>query len=411
MSKSTSVLLLVLVVATAGIGWRLMLPKPAASGAEAAAGNAPAADRKPLYWYDPMKPDVHFDKPGKSPFMSMELVPKYGDAGEPAGAPTVGVDPRTLQNLGVRIARVERGRLSGSIDAVGIVAVDERRITTVEARAAGWVERLDVRAVGDPVRRGQTVASIYSPDLYSSRSELALAQKSGDPQLAAAARERLRLLGASAGAGPRTAVLAPANGVVTELGVREGAQVSPGMALMQIADLSHAWIVVQVAEAQAAALQAGAAATAQLAGQSTQLKGRIEYVYPTADASSRTVTARIAFDNPDGSLKPGQYASVRLQAGAGAEVLSVPTEAVIRTGSGARVIVALGDGRFEPRNVLIGQEGEDRTAILSGLQPGEAVVASGQFLIDSEANLQGALARLAPPPPAAEDHSAMEMPK
>lgn len=421
MSLWTKRLLLLLIAAGIALSWWLLRQKPAAEAGGAPAVTQAAAGREPLYWYDPMKPEVHFDKPGKSPYMDMALQPKYADGAAPGGTPTVSVDPRTMQNLGVRTAVVERASLSGVIDAVGIVTVDERRITSVQARAAGWIEKLNVRAVGDLVRRGEAVASIYSPDLYSSRSELALAQKSGDPQLVAAAQERLRLLGASVGAGPRTAVLAPANGVVTELGVREGAQVSPGMTLMQLADLSRIWIVAQVPEAQAGALQAGTSATAKLAGQAAELQGEIEYVYPTADATTRTVTARIAFDNPDGALKPGQYASVRLQAGGGAQVLTVPTEAVIRTGGGARVIVALGDGKFEPRAVIVGGESGDRTAILSGLRHGETVVASGQFLIDSEANLQGALARLVPPaapeaaspgaaPPSA-DRSQREMPR
>jgi Cu(I)/Ag(I) efflux system membrane fusion protein len=368
-------------------------------------------ERSVLYWYDPMRPDVHFDKPGKSPFMDMQLVPKYADS--PAGAENVvEIDPRMVQNLGIRTAPVTRGEVTASVEAVGSVAVDETRIFAIESRAAGWVERLDVRAVGEPVRRGQTVAGVYSPDLYAAQSELVLAARSGDRTLLDAARRRLALLGVPEAqieevqrrgeARRQVSIASPANGIVTELNVRQGQQVAPAMPLMRIADLSRVWITVELPESQAGSLQAGQTATARLrALPGKQFSGEVQYVYPRLESATRTASARVAFHNPQGELKPGMYADVtlaaRAQSGQEARALSVPSEAVIRTGTRTVVIVANAENRFRPANVEIGAEQHGRTVILSGLEEGERVVVSGQFLIDSEASLRGALERLDTP--------------
>jgi Cu(I)/Ag(I) efflux system membrane fusion protein len=380
-------------------GALLLSVRASAQHEHAASDESPQnADREPLYWYDPMRPEVHFEHPGRSPFMDMPLQPKYADEGARGGAGVVSVDPRMLQNLGVRTAKVERSTLGGGLQAVGLVEIDERRIVVVEARAAGWIEQLAVRTQGEVVKRGQRLATLYSPELYAARGELQLAQNGGDAELAAAARERLRLLGAGTGHGAQTALLSPNDGVVIELLAREGAQVAPGAPLMKLADQSRVWVRLQLPQAQAAALRAGADARIAIADQpGREWHGRIEYVYPAADPATRTLSARITVDNAEGLLKPSQYASVQLGASDSAPSLSVPTQAVIRSGSGARVIVALGAGRFEPRAVTLGREAGERSEILAGIQEGESVVSSGQFLIDSEANLQGALARLQPP--------------
>jgi len=365
------------------------------------------ADREVLYWYDPMRPDVHFDKPGKSPFMDMQLVPKYASAR--AGVPIIQIDPRMAQNLGMRTAPVIRGAVALTLNAVGSVTVDETRIFAIESRAAGWVERLHVRAEGQPVARGQSVASIYSPDLYAAQSELALAAKSGDQVLIEATRQRLALLGVSANqieqvvrrgeATRQVAVIAPSDGIITELNVREGQQVAPGMPLMRIADLSRVWITIELPETQAGLIRAREKATARLRGiPGKTFSGEVEYVYPRLEASTRTVSARIAFENPKGELKPGMYADVSLeqasQEGDQENVLLVPSEAVIRTGTRTVVIVAEAAGRFRPTVVELGPERQEQTVVLAGLQEGERVVVSGQFLIDSEASLQGAFDRL-----------------
>jgi len=371
-------------------------------------------DREVLYWYDPMRPDVHFDKPGKSPFMDMQLVPKYASARAGAGqqSPIIEIDPRMAQNLGMRTALVTRGAVALTLNAVGSVMVDETRIFAIESRAAGWVERLHVRAEGQPVTYGQAVASIYSPDLYAAQSELALAAKSGDQALIDAARQRLALLGVSAsqieqvirrGEAPRqVAVIAPSDGVITELNVREGQQVAPGMPLMRIADLSRVWITIELPETQAGLIRAGEKATARLRGiPGKTFSGEVEYVYPRLEASTRTVSARIAFENPKGELKPGMYADVSLeqashdgQDGDQQKALLVPSEAIIRTGTRTVVIVEESAGRYRPAVVELGPERQEQTVVLAGLREGERVVVSGQFLIDSEASLQGAFDRL-----------------
>jgi Cu(I)/Ag(I) efflux system membrane fusion protein len=259
------------------------------------------------------------------------------------------------------------------------------------------------------VRRGQTVAGVYSADLYAAQAELVLAAKSGDRALVDAARRRLGLLGMSSAqvdevlrrgeAMRQVAIASPANGVVIELNVREGQQVAPAMPLMRIADLSRVWVTVELPESQLGILQAGQKVTARLhALPGREFPGEVQYVYPRLESATRTASARIVFDNPRGELKPGMYAEVTLAARtdktAEATLLLVPSEAVIRTGTRTVVIVAEANNRFRPASVEIGPESQGQTVILAGLEQGERVVVSGQFLIDSEANLRGALERL-----------------
>jgi len=403
------IVIVVGVAASAAAGWWLLRspapPEHAGHEPAAAASDEPApAEPRVLYYYDPMRPDVHFDAPGKSPFMDMDLVPKYAGGGEGEGV-VVEIDPRMAQNLGVRTAPVTLGTFSHSFDAVGAVEVDERLIFAVESRAEGWVEQLNVRAVGDPVRRGQAIAGVYSPELYSAQEELALATKSGDPDLVAASRQRLALLGMSEGqigevqasgrAERRVRIVAPSGGVVTELNVREGQKVMPGMPLVRITDLSRVWITIEVPESLSSWVQRKGKAEARLSAlPGRAFEGRVDYVYPGLDTATRTVRARLVFENRDGALKPGMYANVAILAGTQQDAVQVPTEAVIRTGKRTVVIVAEGEGRFRPVEVTLGQEHEGTIVILSGLEAGQNVVTSGQFLIDSEASLQGAYQRI-----------------
>jgi Cu(I)/Ag(I) efflux system membrane fusion protein len=357
-----------------------------------------------LYWYDPMKPEAHFDKPGKSPFMDMELVPKRTSEGGDADG-IVEIDPRMVQNLGIRTAKVERGTFFQRIDAAGSVDVDERRIVAIESRAAGWVEDLQVRAVGEPVKRGQRIAGVYSPDLFAAQQELALAARSKDEALISATRQRVALLGISpaqvesvlrSGKPERqVVVVASTDGVVTELNVRQGQQVMPGAPLMRVADLSQIWVTVEIPEAQGGWIAQGRAAEARLSAIPGKVfKGKVEYVYPSLETQTRTLRARISFPNPEGALRPGMFAEVALFGGPRDKTLLVPTEAVIRTGERDVVILAEGEGRFRPAMVKVGDDRAGHTEILEGLDEGETIVVSGQFLIDSEANLRGALARM-----------------
>jgi Cu(I)/Ag(I) efflux system membrane fusion protein len=361
--------------------------------------SSPKAEREVLYWYDPMKPDQHFDKPGKSPFMNMQLVPKYaaGDGKGTSDSTLVEIDPRMAQNLGMRTSPVTIGTFSQRVDAVGSVMVDERRIVSVEARAPGWVERLDVRSVGDTVTRGQVLAGLYSPDLLAAQEELVLAQKLGDKTLVDAARTRLSLLGVNGtgGAQRRVAITAPQAGVVTELMVRQGAQVTPGMPLMKLADLSKVWVQVEVPEAQASWVVEGQPAEARLKALPGRVfEGTVDYLYPLLDAQTRTLRARLVFDNADGALKPGMYADATLFGDAKSDVTLVPSEAVIRTGTRSVVLVAEDVGRYRPVEVTLGPERSNEIVVTKGLQAGQQVVVSGQFLIDSEASLLGAYQRM-----------------
>ncbi|MEO7386134.1 MAG: efflux RND transporter periplasmic adaptor subunit [Gammaproteobacteria bacterium] len=372
-------------------------------------GPTPAAENA-LYWYDPMRPDQHFVQPGKSPFMDMQLVPKYAEAGDTA---VISIDPRTAQNLGVRTAPVRQGPLPTSVQANGAVEADERRIEVVQSRTTGWVERLEVRAANDPVRRGQLLAEIYSPDLLAAQQELLLALRAGDAGgLIAGARQRLSLLGLSGQqiaqversgkADRRVAFYAPGDGIVTELGIRQGMQVNPGMTLFKLVDLSRVWITAEIPEARVEGVAVGQAATASVAALPGQVfQGQVDYVYPEVVAETRTLKVRIAVPNRGLLLKPGMYASVTVGSGAPREALLVPSEAVIRTGTRDVVILADGEGRFRPVSVVVGAEVGEQTEIRAGLKAGQLVVTSGQFLLDSEANLRGALDRLEAPPEAA----------
>ncbi len=389
----------VLLGAGISIGWWLNRDPAQSTPADAAASSAGAV----LYWYDPMRPEVQFDKPGPSPFMDMALVPKYGASVDAGG---IAINPRMAQNLGVRTTLVVEASLAPSVTVTGTVVVDERRLAVVTTRAAGWIERLDVRAAGDPVTRGQRLGALYSPDVLAAQEEFLLGLRSGDQLLIPAARRRLELLGVTSGQLDRIArrgvpdrqieIVAPMSGVVTELLVREGASVATGMPIVNLADLSRVWVLAAVPEAQSGWLQAGQSAEVTLASpDSAPIKGRVDYLYPEVSAESRTTRVRIVVQNDSQALRPGMSARVTIQ-GALRTALVVPTEALIRSGERTAVILAEGEGQFRPVAVTAGLEQGEQTEIRNGLKAGDRVVVSGQFLIDSEANLRGALDRLLP---------------
>jgi Cu(I)/Ag(I) efflux system membrane fusion protein len=384
---------------------------PESQGAPPAAGaDAATAERKPQYWYDPMHPTQHFDKPGKSPFMNMQLVPKYAQGGPAAGggaAPgSIAVDSRVVQNLGIRLAKVEQGNFARVVDTVGSVGVDEHRIEAIQVRQPGWVERLDVRAVGDSVRRGQLLAGVYSPDLLATQQELLIARKSEDPMLIEAARRRLALFGLSASqiariektgeVERRVDYYAPFDGYVMELGVRQGAAVQPGTTLFQLADLSSVWITAEVTEPQAAWLKPGDPAEVEVPALPGERFGaQVDYLYPELTQATRTLKVRVVVKNPSEHLRPGMFATAHFHGITQDHVLTVPSEAVIKTGTRSIIIVADDATHFRPALVRVGAEHGGRSEILDGLNQGQDVVTSGQFLIDSEANIRGAFDHLA----------------
>ncbi len=371
-------------------------------------GAVAAGERDVLYWYDPMRPDVHFEAPGKSPFMDMELVPKY--AGERGGT-VVEIDPRMAQNLGVRTAPVTRGAFWRRVDATARLQEDEYSIQAITVRASGWIERLHVRAEGDRVAKGQLVAEVYAPAIDTAQRELKLALELDDPGLIEAARARLVALGVDRaqiaalegpGEAPRKVrIYAPRQGYVSALAVREGAAVQPDSTIMKIVSHDQIWAIAEVPEAQSSWLRIGRPIEVKvpaLPGRS--FEGTIDYLYPDLEQTTRTRRVRAVLDNPEELLHPGMYAQMTLYGGARRGVLLAPAEAVIRTGRRNVVIVAEGAGRFRPVEVEIGPEDDEHIVILAGLDEGQPVVTSGQFLIDSEASLLGAYARLDSDPPA-----------
>jgi Cu(I)/Ag(I) efflux system membrane fusion protein len=377
---------------------------------QAVSGSPPSnhtgESRKPLYWYDPMQPNQHFDKPGNSPFMHMQLVPKYAD--EAGAADGVRVSPNTVQNLGIRIGHAERVALPSRLHAVGTVVFDDRLLELVQARVEGYVTQLHVKAPFERVRRGQPLADILAPQWLEAEQQY-FSLLAADPEhagtLRQAARERLLVLGipertvraleSTRKPNATTTVYAPADGVVTELAVRQGAAFVAGASLFRINGLKTVWVNAQIPEGQVSGVTTASTVEARAAAwPGIAFTGRVIALLPDVDPQTRTLTARVAIDNEGFRLFPGMYLTLDFSSSPGEPQLVVPSEAVITTGTRAVVIVSRGAGGFDVANVTIGRETDGRTAILSGLQEGEAVVLSGQFLIDSEASLTATVSRL-----------------
>jgi Cu(I)/Ag(I) efflux system membrane fusion protein len=360
-------------------------------------------NRKVLYWYDPMYPQRRFDAPGNSPFMDMALIPKYAD--EDGGGAGVRIDPLLAQNLGVRFATVEAGRFAPSIDAAANVGFNERDVAIIQARTAGFVERVYDLAPGDLVAEGASIADVLVPEWTGAQREFLTLRSTGNAELTAAALERLKLLGMPSAliervertneSHPLVTITAPTAGVIQALDIRTGMTVAPGMTLARINGLSTVWLEAAVPEAQAGALAPGAVVEARLSAfPGETFKGRIAAILPEANAQTRTLRVRAEFPNRAGRLKPGLYAQMRIALAPQRDALLVPSEAVIRTGKRTLVIVADADNRFQPVEIEPGAEADGKTAVLKGLRAGQKVVVSGQFLIDSEASLKGATGRM-----------------
>jgi Cu(I)/Ag(I) efflux system membrane fusion protein len=382
------------------------------AGLQHGRGNVPAPAsrdaRKPLYWHDPMVPGQRFDKPGKSPFMDMELVPVYADE---AAASGVAIDALTRQNLGVRTAKVREGQLASAVDAVGTVAWDEGRVALVQARSSGFVERLHVRVPFAQVRKGQPLAELYVPEFVAVQEEFLAArrlQAEGMAGVADAARQRMRLAGMteqqiqaverSGKVNARVTITAPDNAVVSELAVREGMTVTPGATLYKLSGTGSAWVLADVAESASGQLKPGTKVqvrAAALPGET--LEGKVVAVLPDVDPATRTRKVRIELPNPGMRLVPGMFANVSFAAPAARTVLLAPSEAVIRTGKRNVVFIESDEGRFEPVEVELGAEISGQVEILKGVRAGQRVVTSSQFLVDSEASLRGVEARMAAP--------------
>jgi len=375
-----------------------------------AAGSVdPVTGRAVLYYHDPMVPGKKFDAPSKSPFMDMMLVPQYAGT-DSTDASSVTVSARIQQNLGVRTAEVIKGTLTPQVAAVGNIAWNERDQAVVQARAMGFVEKLYARAALDRIGAGQPMAEIYVPDWVAAQEEfLALRRMQGNnlAPLVDGARARMRQVGmteqqitsveSTGQVKARFTLRAPLGGVLTEVAAREGMTVSPGMTLFRINGTSTVWAEAEVPESQAALLRPGASVRATspaVPGQT--FDGRVQTVLPEVNAVTRTIKARMELNNRGGRLAPGMFVQMQFLGGQATSSLLVPTEAVIDTGRRKVVMVSEEGGKFRPVDIETGVESGGQTEVRKGLEAGQRVVVSSQFLIDSEASLKGVESRLKP---------------
>ena len=395
---------LIALIVAGGIGYLVALQSAPAVATDNTAATVQFSGKKILYWYDPMRPDEHFKHSGKSPFMDMQLLPKYADEGV-AERDVVHIDPATLQNLGVRSEVVKSGTLSGTLQVPGTIAWDQRLAVVVSAHTDATLEKLYVRAPYATVQKGQPLAAILAPQWSAAAAEyFALDDaKSADARaLHAAARERLRALGMDdatvrglRSGGNAIVLRAPVDGVVSELDAREGQEVGAGMPILRLNGLDTVWVDAAIPQAQSGGVRAGASIVATVSALPGEtFRGDVEALLPEVDPVTRTQRARIVLENPRRDLAPGMFADLRIDGAAGAPHPLVPDEAIIADGADTRVIEMLSNGSFRPMRVKAGRSSGGTTEILAGLQGGERIVTSGQFLIDSEAGLSGALERL-----------------
>lgn len=363
---------------------------------------AESNQREILYWVAPMDPNFRRDGPGKSP-MGMDLVPVYADGAEPT-AGTVEIDSSVIQNLGVRSEQVKYGRLDREIETVGYVEYDENALQHIHTRVDGWVEKLSVKAEGDPVKKDETLFELYSRTLVNAQQEYLLAKESAQGPLIAASQERLVSLGMTAPeileldrtktVSQRVKVVADTDGVVAMLGIREGVYVTPATHVMSIADLERVWILAEVMERHADAIKINQKVIFEVDSKpGRRFEGQVEYIYPEMDPRTRSLKVRIGYSVQEDLFRPNMFARVSIIVEGEEDVIYVPTSAVIRGGASDRVVVDLGDGRFKSAPVVVGYESGNTTVISRGLDVEDRVVTSGQFLIDSESNIDTALAR------------------
>lgn len=363
-------------------------------------------DAKVLYWYDPMKPEHHFDKPGKSPFMDMQLVPKYADentAMTDESRPTVKIDPSLQQNLAIRYGTVEQAVIGNAMFTNGILQANERQTAILQTRASGFVQRVYGHAVGDMVRQGSPIADISIPEWTGEQTEFLAVLRTGDRSLIQASRQRLQLLGIPQNVihqvertrrvQSNITLQAPISGFIDSLEVRNGMALAMGQTLAIIKGINPIWLEAAIPETQIAGIKRGSKVEVTFTAYPQIVSGKVIDILPTLDTTSRTIKVRIELPNKEAQLKSGMFASVKLSSNPQSSLI-VPEQAVIRTGTRNIVIVAHEQGRFESVVVQLGQSDGNKIAILEGLKVGQKVVISGQFLIDSEANLQGVLDKL-----------------
>jgi Cu(I)/Ag(I) efflux system membrane fusion protein len=399
MNKIT-ITLLVLAAFAAGavLGPKLWAPM---SGDAAMSGET-TQEREILYWVAPMDPNFRRDEPGKSP-MGMDLVPVYAD--QARAGDEVTISPAVENNLGVRTEAARVRPLWRRVEATGYVGFDETRISHINIRVQGWIARLLVDAEGERVRQGDLLFELYSPELVNAQKEYLQALRRGGESLQRGAAEKLRALGMIAPeiealgkrgtASENIRFVAPQDGIVASLSVREGMYIQPNTTIMSLADLSSVWLQADVFESQADWVAQGQAAEAELDYlPGASFSGQVDYIYPVLDPATRTLRVRLRFENPEERLKPNMYARVSIYGRLKPNALSIPREALIPAPGRDRVVVALGDGRFSVREVMTGLESGDFVEVLAGIEEGERIVTSAQFLFDSEASIAGSIKRL-----------------
>jgi len=371
-----------------------------------ASAEAATSSDEPLYWVAPMDPNYQRDKPGKSP-MGMDLIPVYasdlnGDNDKPG---TVKIDPAVENNLGVKTASVTKEALSPRIETVGYIAFDESKLWQTNVRVSGWVEKLNINAVGEKVTQGEMLFSLYSPELVKAQEELLSAYKTQRKGMIKGATDRLLTLGVDreqiraitrrGKASQTIEVKAPADGIIASLNIREGGYLSPAQAVISAGPLGEVWVDAEVFERQSHWISKGSQASMTLdAIPGGNWTGEVDYVYPILDPKTRTLRVRLKFPNPNGELKPNMFANVALLPVSNEQVLTIPRSSVIRSGAMTRVVLAEGEGKYRSARIEVGREAGEKIEVLDGLQVGDKIVTAAHFMLDSESSQSADLSRI-----------------
>ncbi|MEL6117130.1 efflux RND transporter periplasmic adaptor subunit [Photobacterium sp. SP02] len=403
--KTITITVLALLIGSAigYVGSQYLSSQALSANSSDASANTPKA---PLYWVAPMDPNYRRDQPGKSP-MGMDLIPVYEeDQGGPKSKPgTVRIDPAVENNLGVKTAAVSVQPLTPRIETVGYVAFDERHLWQSNVRVSGWVENLYINAVGEQVKQGDVLFTLYSPELVKAQEELLNAYRTKRDGLIEGAYERLVSLGVdkaqiqaiarSDKAVQTVKVKAPADGVIASLNVREGAYLSPAQSVISAGPLNTVWVDAEVFERQAHWITTGSKATMTLdALPGKAWQGRVDYVYPILDPATRTLRMRLNFNNAAGELKPNMFANIVLEPETDKAVMTIPASAVIRSGGMTRVVLSEGEGKYRSARIEVGRQAAEQIEVLQGLSLQDRVVTSAHFLLDSESSQSADLARI-----------------
>ena len=372
--------------------------------------DAPENEAQPLYWVAPMDDSYRRDKPGKSP-MGMDLIPVYADSKKDKATPLTGevmISPSVQHNMGVKFATADVAPLNMSVSALGNVSFNEDHLIHIHPRVEGWIETLYVKTEGEKISKGQKLYTLYSPQLVNAQEEYVIALKRGDKRLADSAKQRLKALHLSSGfveALERTHKIshsvtfyAPQDGVVEHLSVREGFYIQPGTTVLSIANLDSVWVKVDVFEHQANRVFIGQKASLTLDYMPRHTwYGEVDYIYPELNSATRTLSLRITLDNSQRLFKPNMFANVTLHSRSERPVVRIPYQAVIQMASQDRVVVTDTMGRFKSVEVVTGRRDKEYIEIVEGILPGDKVVVSAQFLIDSESSKSADFARMAEP--------------